>query len=146
MAGRRICLALSLSQQGCGFAPRTVGHGSCEKTYPMPRERWESLTPELQRTFLHTLELYRKANNDSTRYYEKSLELKAVVTLDKKIKQLEAQLRQTQKELPGVTVYADSQQDALRQVQALALQVLADKLHHGELEPEDNFSFEQVRG
>lgn len=48
-------------------------------------------------------------------------------------------------ELPGVMVYADSQQDALRKVQALALQVLADKLQHGELEPEENFSFEQVQ-
>ena len=48
-------------------------------------------------------------------------------------------------ELPGVMVYANSQQDALRQVQALALQVLADKLHHGELEPEESFSFEPVQ-
>ncbi|MGB0560559.1 MAG: type II toxin-antitoxin system HicB family antitoxin [Spirulinaceae cyanobacterium] len=38
-------------------------------------------------------------------------------------------------ELPGVLVYADSQQAAIGKVQALALRVIADKLEHGEITP-----------
>jgi len=39
-------------------------------------------------------------------------------------------------ELPGVMTYADSRQDALARVQALALRVIADRLEHGEGAPE----------
>jgi predicted RNase H-like HicB family nuclease len=39
-------------------------------------------------------------------------------------------------ELPGVLVYGQTQQDALVKVQALAFHVLADRLEHGEGEPE----------
>ena len=35
-------------------------------------------------------------------------------------------------DMPGVMVYGSSQLDAFRQVQALALEVLADRLKHGE--------------
>ena len=38
-------------------------------------------------------------------------------------------------ELPGVMVYGSTRGDALRQVQALALRVLADRLQHGEAPP-----------
>lgn len=37
--------------------------------------------------------------------------------------------------LPGVMAYADSREDALARVQALALRVLADRLEHGEGAP-----------
>jgi predicted RNase H-like HicB family nuclease len=36
-------------------------------------------------------------------------------------------------ELPGVLVYAETREDALARVQALALRVIADELEHGEL-------------
>jgi predicted RNase H-like HicB family nuclease len=37
-------------------------------------------------------------------------------------------------ELPGCIVYGDSLEDAMRQLQSLALRVIADKIAHGELE------------
>jgi predicted RNase H-like HicB family nuclease len=36
-------------------------------------------------------------------------------------------------EIPGVLVYASTQQQAISNVQALALRVIADKLEHGEI-------------
>ena len=36
-------------------------------------------------------------------------------------------------EIPGVMVYAATQQQAISNVQALALRVIADKLEHGEI-------------
>jgi predicted RNase H-like HicB family nuclease len=39
-------------------------------------------------------------------------------------------------DLPGVMVYGQSRDEAVRQVQALAMRVLADKLDHGESVPE----------
>ena len=39
-------------------------------------------------------------------------------------------------ELPGVMVYGQTREEALRAVEALALRVLADQLEHGELEAE----------
>jgi predicted RNase H-like HicB family nuclease len=36
-------------------------------------------------------------------------------------------------ELPGVMVYGDTREDAVRDAKSLALCVLADRLHHGEL-------------
>ncbi|MCC7447265.1 MAG: type II toxin-antitoxin system HicB family antitoxin [Anaerolineae bacterium] len=36
-------------------------------------------------------------------------------------------------ELPGVMVYGETRNEAIRRVQVLALQVLADRLEHGEL-------------
>ncbi|AHJ29776.1 hypothetical protein NSP_34520 [Nodularia spumigena CCY9414] len=36
-------------------------------------------------------------------------------------------------EIPGVLVYAFTQQQAISNVQALALRVIADKLEHGEI-------------
>jgi predicted RNase H-like HicB family nuclease len=38
-------------------------------------------------------------------------------------------------ELPGVLVYGQTRDEAITQVQALALRVLADRLEHGESEP-----------
>ena len=38
--------------------------------------------------------------------------------------------------LPGVLVYGHSEQEALAKVQALALRVLADRLEHGEADPQ----------
>lgn len=38
--------------------------------------------------------------------------------------------------LPGVLVYAQTRQEAIAQVKALALRVLADRLEHGENSPE----------
>lgn len=38
-------------------------------------------------------------------------------------------------ELPGVLAYADSREDALARVQALAIRVLVDRLEHGEGAP-----------
>ncbi len=35
-------------------------------------------------------------------------------------------------DLPGVMVYGDTREEAVRQVQALALRVVADRLEHGE--------------
>jgi hypothetical protein len=35
-------------------------------------------------------------------------------------------------DIPGVMVYGESQLDAFRRAQALALEVLADRLKHGE--------------
>lgn len=39
-------------------------------------------------------------------------------------------------ELPGVMTYGSSPDDAKAKVQALALRVLADRLEHGESDPE----------
>jgi predicted RNase H-like HicB family nuclease len=39
-------------------------------------------------------------------------------------------------ELPGVLTYGKDRGDALAQVQALALRVLADRLEHGEAAPD----------
>ena len=39
-------------------------------------------------------------------------------------------------ELPGVMTYGKDRGDALAQVQALALRVLADRLEHGEAAPD----------
>ena len=39
-------------------------------------------------------------------------------------------------ELPGVLAYGDTQQTALSRVQALALRVIAERLEHGEADPE----------
>ncbi|NET73629.1 MAG: type II toxin-antitoxin system HicB family antitoxin [Sphaerospermopsis sp. SIO1G2] len=36
-------------------------------------------------------------------------------------------------EIPGVLAYASNQQQAISNVQALALRVIADKLEHGEI-------------
>jgi predicted RNase H-like HicB family nuclease len=36
-------------------------------------------------------------------------------------------------EIPGVLVYAETEQQAISNVQALALRVIADKLEHGEI-------------
>jgi predicted RNase H-like HicB family nuclease len=36
-------------------------------------------------------------------------------------------------EIPGVLVYGSTQQEAIANVQALALRVIADKLEHGEI-------------
>jgi predicted RNase H-like HicB family nuclease len=44
--------------------------------------------------------------------------------------------------LPGCLVYAASRDEALKKAEALALRVLADRLEHGEAQPEDvNVSF-----
>lgn len=39
--------------------------------------------------------------------------------------------------LPGCLVYASSRAEALTEVEALALRILADRLEHGEALPED---------
>lgn len=39
-------------------------------------------------------------------------------------------------DLPGVLAYGQSREEATAHVQALALRVLADRLEHGESEPE----------
>jgi predicted RNase H-like HicB family nuclease len=39
-------------------------------------------------------------------------------------------------ELPGALAYGNTRETALASVQALALRVIADRLEHGELEPE----------
>ena len=39
-------------------------------------------------------------------------------------------------ELPGVIVYGETREEAIRRVQVLALRVLADRLEHGESVPE----------
>lgn len=39
-------------------------------------------------------------------------------------------------DLPGVLAYGRSREEAVAHVQALALRVLADRLEHGESEPE----------
>lgn len=39
-------------------------------------------------------------------------------------------------ELPGVLAYGESENEAIAKAQALALRVLADRLEHGEGEPE----------
>jgi predicted RNase H-like HicB family nuclease len=39
-------------------------------------------------------------------------------------------------ELPGVLVYGQTRQEAIKRVQALALRVIADRLDHGEAIPE----------
>jgi predicted RNase H-like HicB family nuclease len=39
-------------------------------------------------------------------------------------------------DLPGVMAYGQSREEALTNVQVLALRVLADRLEHGESEPE----------
>ena len=38
--------------------------------------------------------------------------------------------------LPGVMTYGGSREDAISRVQVLALQVIADRLEHGEMIPE----------
>jgi len=40
-------------------------------------------------------------------------------------------------QLPGVMVYGNTQNEAVRKVEALALRVIADRLEHGELPPAD---------
>ena len=45
-------------------------------------------------------------------------------------------------DLPGVLAYGQSREEAVAHVQALALRVLADRLEHGESEPDlMNISF-----
>jgi predicted RNase H-like HicB family nuclease len=45
-------------------------------------------------------------------------------------------------ELPGVIVYGETQEEAIRLVKALALRVLADRLEHNEITPQlSSFSF-----
>lgn len=39
-------------------------------------------------------------------------------------------------ELPGVMAYGDSEHNAKARVQALALRVVADRLEHGEADPD----------
>ena len=39
-------------------------------------------------------------------------------------------------ELPGVMVYSETREDAIKKVEALALRVIADRLDHGEGVPE----------
>ena len=46
-------------------------------------------------------------------------------------------------ELPGVMVYGNSRRDALVRVQSLALQVIAEKIAHHEIEPEAVCTFEE---
>jgi predicted RNase H-like HicB family nuclease len=38
-------------------------------------------------------------------------------------------------DLPGVVVYADSEEEAVAKMQALALRVIADRIEHGESVP-----------
>ncbi len=45
-------------------------------------------------------------------------------------------------ELPGVMVYAATQQQAVARAQALALHVLAERLESGEMSPENSIAFE----
>ncbi len=45
-------------------------------------------------------------------------------------------------DMPGVMAYGGSRDEALVKVQALALQVLAEKLANGEMAPERNIVFE----
>jgi predicted RNase H-like HicB family nuclease len=44
-------------------------------------------------------------------------------------------------DLPGVMRYGQTREEAVREVQALALRVLADRLEHGEEIPELNDMF-----
>ncbi len=46
-------------------------------------------------------------------------------------------------ELAGVMAYGADRAEAVARVQALALQVLADKLEHGELAPVPSVTFSQ---
>ena len=39
-------------------------------------------------------------------------------------------------EIPGALVYGDTRQDAIARVQVLALRVLAERIEHGEVNPE----------
>ena len=39
-------------------------------------------------------------------------------------------------QIPGALVYAETRQEAVAKVQALALRVLAERIEHGELSPE----------
>jgi predicted RNase H-like HicB family nuclease len=39
-------------------------------------------------------------------------------------------------DLPGVLAYGDTRDDAMKNVEALALRVLADRIEHGEVIPE----------
>ena len=41
-------------------------------------------------------------------------------------------------ELPGVTVYGASSQEATAKVKALALRLIAEEVEHGELQPESD--------
>jgi predicted RNase H-like HicB family nuclease len=43
--------------------------------------------------------------------------------------------------LPGVLAYADTREQAIANVEALALRVIADRLEHGELPPTTSVSF-----
>jgi predicted RNase H-like HicB family nuclease len=45
-------------------------------------------------------------------------------------------------ELPGTLVYGPTREAAIRQVQALALRVLADRIEHGEAVPFDSQVFQ----
>lgn len=47
-------------------------------------------------------------------------------------------------ELPGVHVYGATQDDAIAKVQALAFEVLADEIQHGERDPKTLLSVEFV--
>jgi predicted RNase H-like HicB family nuclease len=47
-------------------------------------------------------------------------------------------------DLPGVMAYGSTVEEALSQVQALALRVLADRLERGELKGTTSFSFESA--
>lgn len=44
-------------------------------------------------------------------------------------------------ELPGVTAYGDTREQAIARVQALALRVFADQIEHGEAEPFGSVEF-----
>ena len=44
-------------------------------------------------------------------------------------------------ELPGVIVYGDTRADAVKNVEALALRVIADRLEHGEVPVGPTISF-----
>ncbi|MBI1320447.1 MAG: type II toxin-antitoxin system HicB family antitoxin [Candidatus Hydrogenedens sp.] len=44
-------------------------------------------------------------------------------------------------EIPGALAYGDSQEEALRKAQVLALRILADRLEHGETFPDIGLGF-----
>jgi len=46
-------------------------------------------------------------------------------------------------ELPGVIVYGDTREDAVKNVEALALRVIADRLEHGEVPVGPTISFSE---
>jgi predicted RNase H-like HicB family nuclease len=47
-------------------------------------------------------------------------------------------------DLPGVMVYGATEAEALRAASALALRVFAERIEHGELNPEMSFAFQHV--